>query len=260
MYEAYSSTESERQSRERAVRAGLDASHLRDSDHPHKCDHSVAAWQYRHCRRRHQRASGPRTCRVHGWGSSVPSYSRIPEGSPGGAADPRAIPDGQHSENSGGAIVNWWSNTPKYTCLLKSFYGDRPQENDYGYAWLPKADDGASYSWLDMCDCHVPGQDQKHVHMEPEPAGSHPNTNKTLKALQTWMVGARKHFQHETASFWHTQESIPRRSRQRYFYCRPLVRWNVTEASPTAVGWFSGATGRLNRPRMPLPMERWLTG
>ena len=40
--------------------------------------------------------------------------------------------------------VNWWSNRPKYiTSYLKAIYGDKAKkENDFGYAWLPKLDEG----------------------------------------------------------------------------------------------------------------------
>ena len=40
--------------------------------------------------------------------------------------------------------VNWWSNRGKYiTSYLKAIYGDKAQkDNDFGYAWLPKIDEG----------------------------------------------------------------------------------------------------------------------
>ena len=97
----------------------------------------------------------------------IPGYLKVPRGA---AADPRAIPDGQHSENSGGAIRQLVANTPKYTVsLLKSFYGDKAtKENDYGYAWLPKADDGSDLFLARHVRCDVPGKDQGHVPVEPE--------------------------------------------------------------------------------------------
>ena len=46
--------------------------------------------------------------------------------------------------------ANWWGNTPKYSVsFLKSMFGEAAtKENDFGYSWLPKLDDGVDYSWL----------------------------------------------------------------------------------------------------------------
>ena len=40
--------------------------------------------------------------------------------------------------------ANWWQNYPKYAVsLLKAWYGDKAtKENDFGYSWVPKLDDG----------------------------------------------------------------------------------------------------------------------
>ena len=40
--------------------------------------------------------------------------------------------------------ANWWGNYPKYSVsLLKSYFGDKAtQENEFGYDWMPKLDDG----------------------------------------------------------------------------------------------------------------------
>jgi formate dehydrogenase major subunit len=48
--------------------------------------------------------------------------------------------------------VNWWSNRPKYiTSYLKALYGDKAtKDNDFGYAWLPKLDEGMKASWLHL--------------------------------------------------------------------------------------------------------------
>ena len=44
--------------------------------------------------------------------------------------------------------ANWWGNYPKYSVsLLKSFFGNKASAaNDFGYGWLPKLDDGKTYS------------------------------------------------------------------------------------------------------------------
>ena len=183
---------SERQSRERAVRAGLDASHLRDSDHQDKCDHSVAAWQYRHCRRRHQRASGPaERAGFHGWGSSVPSYSRVPEGSP------RIVQQtleqylkANTPKTAEPQSVNWWSNTPKYTVsLLKSFYGDKAtKENDLRVRLAAQGRRRSDLFLARHVRCHVPGQDQGYVRVEPKPGGKPPQHQQDRESsLRTWI-------------------------------------------------------------------------
>ncbi len=50
--------------------------------------------------------------------------------------------------------ANWWQNRPKYAVsMLKAFYGDAAKpENDFAYSWLPKGEEGKSYSWLDLFD------------------------------------------------------------------------------------------------------------
>ena len=46
--------------------------------------------------------------------------------------------------------VNWWGNRGKYiTSYLKAIHGDKgTRENDFGYSWLPKLDEGMGASWL----------------------------------------------------------------------------------------------------------------
>jgi len=101
--------------------------------------------------------------------------------------------------------VNWWQNYPKYTVsLLKSFFGEKAsKENDYGYSWLPKADDGKTYSWLDLFDEMYAGKTKGLFIWSQNPTGSSPNTKKTVKALSNldWLVHANI-FNNETASFW----------------------------------------------------------
>ena len=116
--------------------------------------------------------------------------------------------------------VNWWSNTPKYTVsLLKTWYGDKAtKENDFGYAWLPKADDGKTYSWLDMCDVMYQGKINGMFVWSQNPAGSHPNINKVVKALTNldWLVHANI-FNNETASFWHGPGLDPKKIKTEVF-------------------------------------------
>jgi len=50
--------------------------------------------------------------------------------------------------------ANWWQNKPKYMAsFLKAMFGDAAKpENDLGYGWMPKTEDGKAYSWLDLFD------------------------------------------------------------------------------------------------------------
>ena len=101
--------------------------------------------------------------------------------------------------------ANWWGNYPKYSVsLLKSFFGDKAtKENDFGYSWLPKLDDGKAYSWLDLFDEMYKGKFQGFFAWGQNPASSGANSNKTRQALSKldWMVNVNI-FDNETGSFW----------------------------------------------------------
>jgi formate dehydrogenase major subunit len=101
--------------------------------------------------------------------------------------------------------ANWWQNRPKYTAsLLKSFFGDKATaENDFGYNWLPKVDDGKPYSWLDIFDAMYGGQIKGFFAWGQNPACSGANSNKTRQAMAKldWLVNVNL-FDNETGSFW----------------------------------------------------------
>jgi len=101
--------------------------------------------------------------------------------------------------------LNWWSNTPKYiVSLLKAFYGDNAtKENDFGYSWMPKLDDGQNASWLMIFDEMSKGKFSGFFAWGQNPACSGANSNKTRRALTTldWMVNVNL-FDNETGSFW----------------------------------------------------------
>ena len=116
--------------------------------------------------------------------------------------------------------ANWQQNYPKYmTSLLKSFFGDKAvKENEFGYAWLPKADDGVSYSWLDIFDEMYRGKIKGMFLWSQNPAGSAPNTNKVVKGLSNldWLVHANI-FNNESASFWHGPGLDPKKIKTEVF-------------------------------------------
>jgi formate dehydrogenase major subunit len=101
--------------------------------------------------------------------------------------------------------VNWWANRGKYiTSYLKAIYGDKAaKENDFGYAWLPKIDEGMNASWLMLFDQMNNGKFEGFFAWGQNPACSGANSNKTRQALAKlkWMVNVNL-FDNETGSFW----------------------------------------------------------
>ncbi|MDX9820325.1 MAG: molybdopterin dinucleotide binding domain-containing protein, partial [Syntrophales bacterium] len=101
--------------------------------------------------------------------------------------------------------ANYYQNYPKFfVSFLKSLWGDRAtKENDFGYHWLPKMDDGAAYSLMHLFDKMYEGKVQGLFVVGTDPAVSAPNTKKVRKALERldFMVGENI-FDNETHSFW----------------------------------------------------------
>lgn len=101
--------------------------------------------------------------------------------------------------------ANWWQNRPKYmVSYLKSMYGDAAKpENDFCYGWLPKLEEGKSYSWLDLFDAMYRKELTGFFSWGQNPACSGGNANKTREAMTNldWMVVVNL-FDNETASFW----------------------------------------------------------
>jgi formate dehydrogenase major subunit len=109
--------------------------------------------------------------------------------------------------------VNWWANRGKYiTSYLKAIYGSKAtKENDFGYAWLPKIDEGMNASWLMLFDQMHNGKFEGFFAWGQNPACSGANSNKTRQALAKlkWMVNINL-FDNETASFWKGPGMNPR--------------------------------------------------
>lgn len=101
--------------------------------------------------------------------------------------------------------VNWWSNRNKYiTSYLKAIYGNKStKDNDFGYSWLPKLDEGMNASWLILFDKMLQGKFEGFFAWGMNPACSGANSNKTRTALSKlkWMVNVNL-FDNETGSFW----------------------------------------------------------
>ena len=77
------------------------------------------------------------------------------------------------------------------------------QENEFGYHWLPKLDDGQNASWLVLFDKMHKGKYEGLLRLGQNPACSSANAGKVRKALGKleWMVNVNL-FDNETGSFW----------------------------------------------------------
>lgn len=102
--------------------------------------------------------------------------------------------------------ANFYINYPKFTVsFLKAMYGDAATpENEFGYNWLPKLDDGKHYSLMHLFDKMYEGKVKGLFSYGTDPAVSSPNSNKVRKALEKldFLVSANI-FDNETCSFWH---------------------------------------------------------
>ncbi len=101
--------------------------------------------------------------------------------------------------------ANWQQNYPKYmVSLLKAWYGEKAtKENDFGYSWVPKLDDGQDCTILNMIDNMYEKKIKGLIVIAQNPAMSLPNANKVREAMThlDWLVHVNI-FDNETASFW----------------------------------------------------------
>jgi formate dehydrogenase major subunit len=104
--------------------------------------------------------------------------------------------------------------------FLKSMYGDAATpENEFCYNWLPKIDDGKSYSWLDLFDAMYKKEFTGFFSWGQNPACSGANSNKTREAMANldWMVVVNL-FDNETASFWKGPGMNPKKVKTEVFF------------------------------------------
>jgi formate dehydrogenase major subunit len=117
--------------------------------------------------------------------------------------------------------ANWWSNYPKYSVsFLKSMFGDAAtSRNDFGYDWLPKVDDGKTYSWLDLFDEMYRDQFTGFFAWGQNPACSGANAGKNRKAMAKldWLVNVNL-FENETGSFWKGPGMDPKKIKTEVFF------------------------------------------
>ncbi len=132
----------------------------------------------------------------------LPGYLPVPRS---GKQTLKAYMDGATPSTKDPRSANWAGNTPKYVVsLLKSWFGDKATEqNEFGYPWLPKVDDGQNCDVLHMIDDMYAGKIKGYFCIGQNPCGSLPNTNKVRAAMTKleWMVHVNI-FDNESASFW----------------------------------------------------------
>jgi formate dehydrogenase major subunit len=116
--------------------------------------------------------------------------------------------------------ANWWKNRPKYIAsFLKSMYGEKAtQQNDFGYAWLPKLDPTQDASWLVLFDEMYKGKFPGFFAWGMNPACSSANAGKVRQALTKldWMVNVNV-FDNETGSFWKGPGMNPKKIKTEVF-------------------------------------------
>ncbi len=150
--------------------------------------------------------------------------------------------------------ANWWQNKPKYMAsFLKAMFGEAAtKENDFGYSWMPKLDDGKTYSWLDIFDEMFKGNFKGFFAWGQNPACSGANSNKTRQALAKldWMVNVNI-FDNETASFWKGPGMKPDEIKTEVFFL-PCVTSVEKEGSITNSGrWMQWRYAAAKPPRGP---------
>jgi formate dehydrogenase major subunit len=99
--------------------------------------------------------------------------------------------------------LNWWKNFSKYSAsFLRSMYGTDVSLEE-AYRLLPKLDDGADHSWLNIFDQMYKGKFTGFFAWGMNPACSGAHANKVRQALGKldWMVNVNL-FDNETGSFW----------------------------------------------------------
>jgi formate dehydrogenase major subunit len=134
--------------------------------------------------------------------------------------------------------VNWLSNRAKYiTSYLKAIYGtNATKENDFGFAWLPKLDEGMNASWLVLFFRMWKGQFDGFFSWGQNPACSTPAAKYVRDALGKlkWMVTVNL-FDNETASFWRGPGMNPKDIQTEVFFL-PCVSSIEKEGSITNSG------------------------
>jgi formate dehydrogenase major subunit len=132
----------------------------------------------------------------------LPGYLKTPRASD---VDLKTYNDHYTPKTKEPMSANWWGNYPKYSVsLFKAHYGAAAtKDNEFGYQWFPKLDDGQNASWLMIFDEMIQGKFKGFFAWGQNPACSGSNAGKVRKAMAKldWMVNVNL-FDNETGSFW----------------------------------------------------------
>ncbi len=112
--------------------------------------------------------------------------------------------------------ASFWINKPKFfVSLLKAYWGDAAKkENDFAYAYLPKAGkgfQGAGYSWIPLFEAMGVGTIKGMLVWGMNPAVSAPNLAQTYSALDKleWLA-AFDLWETDTSVFWKRPGANPK--------------------------------------------------
>ncbi len=140
----------------------------------------------------------------------------------------------------------------------QGIFGDTAtKDNQFGYNWLPKVDDGEVYSWFDLFDAMYKGNIKGFFAWGQNPACSGSNASKIREALGKldWMVNTNI-FDNETGSFWKGPGMDPSKVGTEVFMLPAAVSVEKKAASPIPAG---GCNGGIRVPNLLAIQGRMVT-
>jgi formate dehydrogenase major subunit len=178
----------------------------------------------------------------------IPGYLKTPLASQPALAD---YNEKNSPKTTDPMSANWWGNYPKYSVsYLKSMYGENAAgENDFGYTWFPKLDDGVNYSWISLFQEMYRGNIKGFFAWGMNPAVSGPNSTMTFEALGKldWLVNVNL-WETETGAFWKRPGADPKQIKTEVFLL-PCAASMEKEGSITNSGrWMQWRYRAVNPP------------
>ncbi len=190
------------------LRGGLDAAHVRHTDHPHGGDDSIAA--------RKRGASGRRSECVarpfehsgrDGYGGHFRYFARLFENAEPERHGPGGLPEAHHADVVKTRRVGFVQLLVEHAEIRrsrcsKSFYGDAAtKQNDFAFNYLPKID--RNYSWTQIWDQMYRGNVKGMFAFGMNGVMVGPDTQKNIDALKKadWLV-VGEIYPDETSEFW----------------------------------------------------------